>query len=206
VAVLSGPNLAHEIAAGLPAAATVAMNAQHTPHADALLPTIQGWLAQPRFRVYTSGDTVGVETSGAVKNVIALAAGMADTLQLGENTKAALLTRGLAELVRIGRHLGGEERTFYGLAGLGDLIATCAGNGSRNHRAGARIVAGEAWQSLEASGLTAEGIATTRHLHAYALQHGLDLPLTRAVNAVVFEGQSPTEALQALMTRPATQE
>lgn len=206
VAVLSGPNLAHEIAAGMPAAATVAIDPHHTANAEALLASIQGWLAQEPFRVYTSFDVIGVQTSGAVKNVIALAAGMADALELGENSKAALLTRGLAELVRIGQHLGGEARTFYGLAGLGDLIATCAGSGSRNHRAGARIVAGESWAAIAASGLTAEGAYTVQHLHAYATVHGLDLPLTREVHAVVHEGKAPRTALRALMTRPATHE
>ena len=123
VAALSGPNLAAEIGADLPAAATVASD-------DAgVARRVQGWFGQERFRVYTSDDLVGVETSGAVKNVIALAAGMSDALGLGDNTKAALVTRGLAELVRVGTQLGGQPRTFYGLSGLGDLIATCASQG-----------------------------------------------------------------------------
>ncbi len=200
VAALSGPNLAAEIGADLPAAATVASD-------DAgVARRVQGWFGQERFRVYTSDDLVGVETSGAVKNVIALAAGMSDALGLGDNTKAALVTRGLAELVRLGTHLGGEGRTFYGLAGLGDLMATCASAGSRNHQAGERLARGATCADLLAAGLTAEGLHTAAHVDAYARVHGLDLPLTREVHAVVRGARRPPEALRALMTRQPTAE
>ncbi len=200
VAALSGPNLAAEIGADKPAAATLASRD------EAWSRTAQQWFNQPTFRVYRSHDLVGVEVSGALKNVIALAAGMADGLGLGDNTKAALITRGLAELVRLGVHLGGETRTFYGLAGLGDLVATCASAGSRNHRAGELLARGATPAEVAATGLTAEGLSTVRHVEAYARAHDLDLPLTHQVHAVVVAGREPALALHALMTREPTQE
>ena len=206
VAALSGPNLAAEIGADRPAATTVAASAPSAAAADALTRRVQAWFGQPSFRVYTSRDLVGVETSGAIKNVMALAAGMADALGLGDNTKAALVTRGLAELVRVGTHLGGQPRTFYGLSGLGDLIATCASAGSRNHQAGERLARGATLAELEAQGLTAEGLHTVAHIDAYARLHGLDLPLTHEVNAVVHGGKAPAEALRTLMARQPTAE
>ncbi len=192
-AVLSGPNLAGEIAAGLPAAATVASRDR------ALAEQVQAWLGSERFRVYTDDDPVGVEVAGAYKNVIALAAGMADALGLGENAKAALITRGLAETVRIGRHLGGRSRTFSGLSGLGDLVATCASGASRNHSAGERLARGERAEALLAEGLTAEGLATVRAVVGYADRHGLRLPIARQVHAVAFDARPADAALQALL-------
>lgn len=200
VAALSGPNLAAEIGRDRPAAATVASRD------DALAHAVQGWFTQPTFRVYRSADLIGVEVSGALKNVIALAAGMSDALDLGDNTKAALVTRGLAELVRLGTRLGGAVRTFYGLAGLGDLMATCSSAGSRNHQAGERLARGASRADLEASGLTAEGLTTVAHVVAYARAHDLDLPLTSAVHAVVHGGKAPEAALLELMTRQPTEE
>ena len=200
VAALSGPNLAAEIGRDRPAAATVASRDEALAHA------VQGWFSQSTFRVYRSADLIGVEVSGAVKNVIALAAGMSDALDLGDNTKAALVTRGLAELVRLGTRLGGEARTFYGLAGLGDLMATCASPGSRNHQAGERLVRGATLAELEASGLTAEGLTTVAHVAAFARDHRLELPLTRAVFDVVHGGKPPEAALLELMTRQPTEE
>ncbi len=195
VAVLSGPNLAGEIAEGLPAAATVAATD------DALGRRVQGWLQQRRFRVYTSRDVVGVEVAGAIKNVIALAAGMCDGLDLGDNAKAAIITRGLAETIRLGTHLGGETRTFYGLAGVGDLIATCASRKSRNHTAGERLARGDTLAALRASRLTAEGIPTVEAVVAYADEHELELPIARKVHAVIFEGTDPSTAVDDLMRR-----
>jgi len=195
VAVLSGPNLAGEIALGLPAAATVACD-----HDD-LARRVQRWLSQPSFRVYRSRDAIGVEASGALKNVIALAAGMSDELGLGENTHAALLTRGLAELARLGQALGGDPQTFYGLAGVGDLIATCASPRSRNHQVGARVARGEKIADIEAGGITAEGVPTVRHVVRFAAAHGLDLPICREVEAVIDHGKPPREAIHDLMTR-----
>lgn len=193
VAVLSGPNLANEIAAGLPAAATVAARN------GGLAERVQRWLASGRLRVYRGDDPVGVEVAGAYKNVIALAAGMADALGLGENAKAALVTRGLAETVRLGRHLGGKVRTFYGLAGVGDLVATCASGASRNHRAGERLAGGETPEALRAEGLTAEGLGTVRAVVGYGETHGLRLPIARQVHVVAFEGRPAAAALDALL-------
>lgn len=193
IAVLSGPNLAREIAAGLPAAATVASRDPDCATA------VQGWLASSRFRLYTDDDPIGVEVAGAYKNVIALAAGMADGLRLGENAKAALITRGLHETVRLGLRLGGRTRTFYGLAGVGDLIATCASSDSRNHRAGERLAAGERGTDLLSSGPTIEGLPTVRAVMSYAAEHGVRLPIARQVHAVAFEGRSAAAALDTLL-------
>lgn len=193
VAVLSGPNLAAEIAAGRPAAATVAAS-------DAgVAQRVQGWANSDRFRVYRSDDPVGTEVAGAYKNVIALAAGMSDALNLGENAKAALITRGLAEMVRLGQHLGGRTRTFYGLAGVGDLIATCATDASRNHRAGARMAKGASAESLLAQGWTAEGLGTVKAVASYADRHDLRLPIAAQVAAVAFEGRPADVALDVLL-------
>ncbi len=195
LAALSGPNLAKEIAAGLPASATVASK-------DArLTQEVQRWLSGPTFRVYTSHDIIGVEVSGALKNVIALAAGMCDGLGLGDNAKATIITRGLAEIVRLGTHLGGEIKTFYGLAGLGDVVATCSSSGSRNHTAGERISKGETLADLERDKLNAEGIPTVRAAVNYAAREGLELPISSEVYRVVFEKKSPRQAMRDLMMR-----
>ncbi len=195
VAVLSGPNLASEIAVGKPTAATVAS-------ADAALAqAVQGALAQSTFRVYTSTDVVGVEVGAALKNVIALAAGMSDGLQLGENAKATIITRGLAEVARLGTFLGGEPRTFYGLTGLGDMIATCSSRASRNHQAGVRIAEGASLQQLEDSGATTEGIPTVLAVHGMLERAGLVLPIAHEVYQVVYRGKSPGAAIRALMER-----
>jgi glycerol-3-phosphate dehydrogenase (NAD(P)+) len=195
LAALSGPNLAEEIARGLPASATVA--ATDTRLAE----RVQGWLNRSAFRVYTGTDLVGLELGGAFKNVIALAAGMCDGLALGDNAKATILTRGLAEMVRLGTQLGGEARTFYGLSGLGDLIATCNSPTSRNHQAGVRLARGETRAALAAEGLTAEGIPTVQAVARYAAEVGLELPIAEAVYRVVDEGVPPELLLRDLMTR-----
>ena len=199
LAALSGPNLVGELARGLPSSATVASS---TPE---LAQKVQRWLNQQAFRVYTGTDLVGLELGGALKNVIALAAGMCDGLGLGDNAKAALVTRGLAEIVRLGVSLGGKPETFYGLSGLGDLMATCSSGGSRNHQAGERFVRGETLQDLEATQLTAEGIPTVRAVVAYARNRGLELPIAEAVFEVV-SGKAPERAIQELMTRDAKAE
>ena len=194
LAALSGPNLVGELACGLPSSATVASSQPD------LAVKAQGWLNQQVFRIYTSADLVGLELGGALKNVIALAAGMCDGLGLGDNAKAALVTRGLAEIVRLGVSLGGRPETFYGLSGLGDLMATCSSGGSRNHQAGERFARGETLQDLEAAQLTAEGIPTVRAVVAYARERGLELPIAEAVFAVVT-GKAPEVAIRELMTR-----
>ncbi len=197
---LSGPNLAGEIARGLPTSATAASLDQ------ALAERVQSWLSQRAFRVYTGTDLVGLELGGALKNVVALAAGMCDGLALGDNAKASLVTRGLAETVRLGTSLGGDARTFYGLSGLGDLMATCSSAGSRNHQAGARLARGETLADLEADHLNAEGIPTVRAVARYAGERGLELPIAEAVHEVVFGGSSPETVIGELMARAAKSE
>jgi glycerol-3-phosphate dehydrogenase (NAD(P)+) len=200
VAVLSGPNLAEEIARGLPAAAVVAA-------ADPeLAQQVQGMLAAPTFRVYTSSDVVGVELGGALKNVIALAAGMVDGLGLGDNTKAALITRGLREIVRFGEAMGGEEATFFGLSGLGDLVATASSPHSRNRGAGERLVRGETLANLEASKQAVEGIYTVKALHAWSQESGTELPITEAVYRVVYERSDAKKEITRLMSRASKAE
>ncbi len=194
LAALSGPNLVAELARGLPSSATVASSEA------ALAKDVQSWFSQGAFRVYTSADLVGLELGGALKNVIALAAGMCDGLGLGDNAKAALVTRGLAEMVRLGVSLGGSVETFYGLSGLGDLMATCSSGGSRNHQAGVRLARGETLSDLEAVHLTAEGIPTVRAVVAYARERGLELPISEAVYEVV-SGKAPEAVIRELMGR-----
>lgn len=194
-AALSGPNLAGEVAAGQPAAAVVA-----SPDVE-LAAAAQRWLQGPTFRVYTSADLPGVELGGALKNVIALAAGMCDGLALGENAKATIVTRGLAEIVRLGQALGGQRETFYGLSGLGDLVATCAGLGSRNRTAGERVALGADLAALERSGITAEGIPTVAAVHSYAERTGLQLPIAAEVYRVIYERKDPRRAIADLMAR-----
>ncbi len=195
IAALSGPNLALEIAQGKPAAATIA--SENLEFAK----TAQGWLNQPIFRVYSSDDLIGLEIAGALKNVIALAAGICDGLGLGDNAKATLITRGLGEIVKVGTHLGGDVKTFYGLSGLGDLVATCSSGQSRNHRAGERLAKGATLEELQKSGLTAEGIPTTKAVHELAQQEHLDLPICSEIYRVIYENKQPHEAISNLMGR-----
>jgi glycerol-3-phosphate dehydrogenase (NAD(P)+) len=197
IATLSGPNLAGEIAAGKPAAATVAC-----PD-DTFTERAQQLFQQPPFRVYRSRDQIGVEIAGAMKNVVALAAGMVDGLDLGANARATIITRGLAEIARVGLALGGEARTFYGLAGLGDLVATCASRSSRNHTAGERFAHGARLADIERSNLTAEGIPTAKAAYVFAGERGLDLPISSEVYRVVFEEKAPEQAVRDLMGRSA---
>lgn len=200
LAALSGPNLSREIMRGLPAAATLASRD------PAFARAAQRWLSGERFRVYRSSDLVGVEIAGAFKNVIALAAGLSDGLGFGDNSKATLITRGLAELVRLGSHLGGKRATFYGLAGLGDLVATCASAQSRNHQAGMRIAQGATLAELEAEQLTAEGLPTVAAVQRHAAARGLELPICTEVYRVVYRGKPPQQALRDLMGRAVKEE
>ncbi|MEX2536869.1 MAG: NAD(P)H-dependent glycerol-3-phosphate dehydrogenase [Trueperaceae bacterium] len=200
VAVLSGPNLAKEIASGLPAAAVAAST-------DATMAErVQNWLQSSTFRIYSSPDPIGVEVGGALKNVIALAAGMSDGLGLGDNAKASIVTRGLAEIVRLGLELGARRETLYGLAGLGDMVATCASRNSRNHMAGERIARGETLEELRRVGLTAEGIPTVEAVHAFAEERRLSLPIVSEVYRVAFEQKDPRRAIGDLMARASRSE
>lgn len=196
ICVLSGPNIAREIAAGLPAASVVG-----TPDA-ALGRRIAATFSFHAFRVYSNTDLIGVELGGVLKNVIALAAGMCDGMELGDNAKAALVSRGMVEIARLGSALGGERATFFGLSGLGDLITTCMSPSSRNRTFGERIGRGERVADIAASmAQVAEGARTARPLHDLMHRHGLVLPILEEVYRVVHQGRSPRDALHALMTR-----
>lgn len=196
VVVLSGPSLAREVALGLPAALVAAAA---DPRAAR---TVQARLSGPSLRVYTSADVVGVELAGALKNVIAIAAGLGDALGLGENARAALVTRGLAELSRLGRAMGADPRSFAGLAGVGDLVLTCTSEQSRNLSLGRAVGRGRSLAEVEAARRTvAEGPGTVRTALRLAAAHGVELPIAEAVAAVLFEGRAPAAALAALMAR-----
>jgi glycerol-3-phosphate dehydrogenase (NAD(P)+) len=199
--VLTGPNLAREIAEGQPAASVVALGDQD------LAQLAQESLHGPTYRVYTSHDVVGCEIAGAAKNVIAVAAGMSDGLGFGENTRAALITRGLAELGRIGTALGGQPLTFGGLAGVGDLVATCTSAKSRNRSVGYAIGRGEPLaEVLSSMRMVAEGVRTAEPLLRLAKGAGVELPITEQVAAIVEGTVTPAEALIALMGRAARAE
>ncbi|MCY3646211.1 MAG: NAD(P)-dependent glycerol-3-phosphate dehydrogenase [Chloroflexi bacterium] len=196
ISALSGPNLAREIVAGLPAASTVASAGE----AEAEM--WQRALSTSRFRVYRSPDLVGVELGGALKNVVAIAAGVGAGLGLGANALASLTTRGLAEITRLAVAEGASATTLLGLAGVGDLMATCYSPLSRNHRFGERLAAGDApEQAMAAAGGVVEGAATAPVALALAARHGLDMPIAEQVNAVISGERSVTDALEALLSR-----
>ena len=196
VAVLSGPNLAREIADGKPAGSVVAS-------ADAeLAAELAAVLSSDRFRVYTNPDVIGVELCGALKNVVALAAGMADGLALGDSAKAGIITRGLAEMTRLGIAAGADPMTFAGLAGVGDLIATCMSPLSRNRRAGELIASGMAWPEAERElNGVAEGVTTAPAALRLAEKYAVELPIAEQVDAVVHGGVAPLAAVAELMAR-----
>lgn len=201
IAALSGPNLAAEVARNLPASAVVAA-------ADlALAERIVGRIARRRFRLYVNEDILGVELCGATKNVVAIAAGAADGLGFGDNGKAGLLTRGLAEMTRLGIAAGANPLTFAGLAGMGDLIATCGSPLSRNHRLGEELAKGRSWTEIEASlpGV-AEGAYTVRAALALAERHGVEMPIAREVERALFEGKSVQRCLVDLLARESKDE
>ncbi|WP_278234919.1 NAD(P)H-dependent glycerol-3-phosphate dehydrogenase [Isoptericola sp. AK164] len=201
VAVVSGPNLAKEIAARQPTATVVACSDPDNARlvADAC--------SSSYFRPYTNTDVVGVELCGAVKNIIALAVGMAQGSGFGWNTTATVITRGLVEITRLGRALGAEQETFSGLAGMGDLVATCASPLSRNHSLGKYVGQGMTLdEALEATGTTAEGVKSSRSVLELAQQHDVDMPITAGVVAVLHEGLSVDEMARALLSRPQKSE
>jgi glycerol-3-phosphate dehydrogenase (NAD(P)+) len=201
VLAVSGPNLAGEIAARLPAATVVACAD------ESVAMRLQKTCMTPNFRPYTNRDVVGVELGGAVKNVIALAVGMAEGMGLGDNAKASIITRGLAETARLGVVLGAEQKTFSGLAGLGDLVATCASPLSRNHRFGVHVGRGcSVQQAATETKQTAEGVKTCEAILQLARAHGVDVPITEHVVAVVHDGLPPAEMVRSLMTRAARSE
>ncbi len=196
VGVMTGPNLAAEIAAGQPTAAVIAF--QDPDSAISLQKVFMG----PTFRVYTNDDVPGCELGGALKNVMAIAAGMSDGLGFGDNTRATLITRALAEVTRLGTALGGRPSTFAGLAGMGDLIATCISTNSRNHHVGFGLAQGETLETIvEEMQMVAEGIKTTRAVLDLAAKHRIDMPIAAHVGMVLYEGMHPRDAVLRLMTR-----
>ena len=199
VVVLSGPNIASEIAHGRPASSVAASSL------DADAARVQRALSDDRLRVYTSGDVVGVELGGALKNPIAIAAGIGDGLGLGANAKAALITRGVVEMARLGVALGARRETFWGLSGLGDLITTCMGG--RNRGLGEQLGAGKSLRHILAgSAMVIEGVETSKAAVALGKQLGVELPIIEQVYAVLFRRRSPERALQNLMRRPQRSE
>lgn len=201
VAVLTGPNLASEVSRGQPAASVVAID-------DAVIATaLQELFSGPTFRVYTNDDVVGCEIAGVVKNVIAIAAGIAHGMGFGDNTRATLITRGLAEMTRLAMALGGEPASLAGLAGVGDLIATCSSQSSRNTTVGVRLGRGEALADIIGStSMVAEGVKSSASVLALARRHGVDMPITEQVVAICHGGVSAADGLAALMSRRARPE
>jgi len=201
VAVLSGPTFAREVGAGLPTAMTIAST--DAAFAKALAQD----LSSAQFRAYTSTDIAGVEIGGAIKNVLAVGAGLSDGLGFGANTRVALITRGLAEMMRLGVALGAQRDTFMGLAGLGDLVLTCTDDQSRNRRFGLELAAGKTpSQALAAIGQVVEGYPAAKALHAVADRAGVEMPLCEGVYRVLYEGVPARDAVRALMTRPIKSE
>ncbi|HEY6014993.1 MAG TPA: NAD(P)H-dependent glycerol-3-phosphate dehydrogenase, partial [Candidatus Limnocylindrales bacterium] len=201
VAALSGPNLAAEVVRNLPTSAVVA-----SPDVE-LAQRIIARLGRRRFRLYVNEDILGVELCGALKNVVAIAAGAVDALGFGDNGKAGLLTRGLAEMTRLGMAAGANPLTFAGLAGMGDLIATCGSPLSRNHRLGVELAKGRSWPDIEATlPGTAEGAYTVDAALALATRHGVELPIAQEVHNALFAGKSVRRCLVDLLARESKDE
>ncbi len=201
IGVLTGPNLASEIVDGQPTAAVVALRDKEAAR------EIQDVFMGPSFRVYTNDDVVGCELGGALKNVMAIAAGMSDGLGFGDNTRAALVTRALAELTRLGVAMGGRPSTFAGLAGMGDLIATTSSAKSRNHRVGFGLAQGKTLDVvIHEMNMVAEGVKTTQAVLDLAASHEIEMPIARHVGMVLYDGLHPRDAVLQLMTRDARAE
>jgi glycerol-3-phosphate dehydrogenase (NAD(P)+) len=196
IAVLSGPSHAEELARGLPA--SVVVSGSH----ERLINSIRDVLSHDALRVYTSSDALGVELAGALKNILGIAAGVCDGLRFGDNAKAALLTRGLVEIARLGVNLGGRHETFYGLAGVGDVVTTCYSPYGRNRALGERIGRGETLEHVLAEMVNvAEGVPTTRSVHSLALERGVEMPITSELYQILFEAKQPRSAVADLMLR-----
>ena len=196
LAVLSGPNLAAEVVRGLPTATVIGCRSSECA-AD-----FQDSLGSSRFRVYTSDDITSIELGGALKNIFAIAAGASDGLGLGDNTKAALIIRSLAEMIRLGTAMGGNLRTFYGLSGAGDLVATCFSKHSRNRRVGEQLGRGQTLKQITSSTqMIAEGISTTKSAFECARRLNVETPIIDQVYALLYEGKAPVQAMQELLER-----
>lgn len=211
LAVLSGPSFAAEAARGEPTAVVLASRSQRPESTVRRYPPLaeelQEEFAGPNFRVYTNDDVLGVELAGAMKNVIAIAAGVCEGLGLGANPLAALITRGLAEMIRLAAALGAQPETLTGLAGLGDLVLTCTGSLSRNRHVGLELGKGRALREiLEGMRMVVEGVGTTAALLALARDAKVELPITAQVDAILHQGKAPREAIQDIMNRPQKRE
>jgi glycerol-3-phosphate dehydrogenase (NAD(P)+) len=201
IGVLTGPNLAREVAEGQPTASVVAIRDETAAR------ELQQLFMTGTFRVYTNPDVIGCEIAGALKNVVAIATGIADGLGYGDNTKAALITRGLAELARLGAALGGDPLTFSGLAGMGDLVATCTSEKSRNRSVGVELGKGRTLDDVLAEmQMVAEGVKSTRSVLDLAAKRGVDMPIASFVGAVLYEGARPADIVPSLMLREAKPE
>jgi glycerol-3-phosphate dehydrogenase (NAD(P)+) len=201
LAVLCGPNLSKEIAHGLPAASVAAADDPATAR------SVQELFSLERFRIYTNADPLGVQLGGALKNIIAIAAGVADGLELGNNATAALMIRGIAEITRLGTAMGANPMTFAGLSGMGDLIATCSSKLSRNHRVGEMLAKGKKLPEIEKSMRNvAEGIETSGAALALGKKYRVQLPVTEEVYRVLYEGKDPFRSISSLMSREPTSE
>jgi glycerol-3-phosphate dehydrogenase (NAD(P)+) len=198
-AVLSGPTFAREVGAGLPSALTIASRN------DAYARRLAEAISTDTFRAYTSGDIMGVEVGGATKNVYAIGAGISDGLGFGANTRIALVTRGLAEMMRLGSALGARKDTFMGLAGVGDLVLTCTDDQSRNRRFGLALAAGATPEAARREiGQVVEGYYSAQSVRLVAARHGVDMPIVEQIYRVLYEGLAPRDAVTALMRRPIT--
>jgi glycerol-3-phosphate dehydrogenase (NAD(P)+) len=195
-AFLSGPSFAKELVRGIPAAIVVASHDAHSAH------TVQTQLSSELLRIYTTEDVIGVELGGALKNVYAIGAGIADGLGFGHNTRAALITRGLNEMARLGAHMGANPLTFAGLAGMGDLVLTCTGDLSRNRQVGLELGKGRTLKDIIASmNAVAEGVKTTRAAHELAARMGVEMPIVAAIYSVIEEGVTARDAVTQLLRR-----
>jgi glycerol-3-phosphate dehydrogenase (NAD(P)+) len=201
IGVISGPNLAHEIARGEPAATVIASMFSEVREAGSRLFTYD------RFRIYQETDVIGVEWAGTLKNILAIAAGALDAMKLGWSARAMLITRGLAEIVRFGTTMGAKQSTFLGLAGVGDLLATCSSPLSRNYRVGQRLAQGEKLDSiLKEVGSTAEGVRTTKTVWEFASEHGISMPITEGVYELLGGGVAVPDILHHLIMKPRSNE
>ena len=201
LAVISGPSFAKEVAQKMPTSVTIACHSSETAG------RLQHVFATPYFRVYTSDDVVGVELGGSVKNVIAIASGILDGLGMGLNTRAALITRGMTEVRRLGLHLGANPRTFTGLAGFGDLVLTCTGNLSRNYTVGIKLGQGKKLQQiLNEMHMVAEGVKTAKSVYNFSRELGVQMPICHNIYRILYEDLAPKEAVYRLMTRTLKQE
>ena len=199
--MLSGPTFAKEVAARLPCA----LSAASEDEGDARV--VQEVFSTPTFRVYTNTDVIGVEFGGALKNVIAVAAGISEGLGLGTNARAALITRGLKEMTRLGVRMGANRETFYGLSGVGDLILTCTGGLSRNRQVGERIGKGEKLQDIiDSMKMVAEGVKTSRATLMLSRRVDIEMPIAEEINKVLFDDKPPHKAVMDLMTRELSEE